>query len=172
MDTVALFEEFVNAHLEASEKAEADDGLRGKAFEWSVRCFIAGKRLPMEVVKQGKADIRLTYQGKRLTAELKTACGEVEAADKAQLIIYCPYVEQDVPMEWQGKVFTREAWREFLNGYTGRGKFLRADNRGHLHIQSFYVSEAVRPKASKPIANYIDQVLFELPSVDEFLEDR
>ena len=172
MDTVRLFQEFVEAHKSASQAAAFDDGLRGKAFEWAVRCYIAGKRLPMQVVKQGKADIRLTYQGKRYTAEIKTACGEVEMADKAQLIIYCPYVEADMPMEWQGRVFTRDTWREFLNGYTGRGKFLRADNRGHLHIQSFYVSEEVRPKASKPIANYIDQVLFDLPSVDEFLSDR
>lgn len=146
----------------------ADSGAEGKAFEIALRSYIS-KREVFTVKAQGKTDIRATADGTRYTCEIKSACGEVETAEKCQLILYAPVVDIFAPAESQAYVFTREQWREFLNGYEGRGKFLREDSkRGHLHIQSFYVSETIRPKASKPIARYIWEVCEALPTVEEF----
>lgn len=149
---------------------DSDSGKSGKVYECAIRSYISG-RLQCKVKPQGRNDITFTFDGSRFPAEIKTACGEVEMADKAQYIIYCPVVDLEFPAELQGYVFTRKEWQNFLDGYTGRGKFLREDKaRGHLHIQSFYVSETVRPKASKPIASYIWQVCDEQPTVEEFFE--
>lgn len=146
----------------------SDSGRVGKAFEIGVCTYIT-RRTRAKVKKQGKTDIRFTKDGKRYTCEIKSACGELDGTDKSQFVIYCPTVDTDTPAEVQGYVFTREEWQAFINGYTGRGQFLRVDKaRGHLHIQSFYVSETVRPKASKPIARYIAETMATMPTVEEF----
>lgn len=145
-----------------------DSGRNGKAFEIAIRSYIMN-RTAKAVKAQGKTDIRFTFDGSRHTCEIKTACGEIEQAAKNQYVIYCPYVDITQTAESQGYVFTREEWLDFVNGYTGRGSFIRIDkNRGHAHIQSFYVSETVRPKASKPIARYIAECLENQPTVEEF----
>ena len=146
-----------------------DNGRFGKVYEQAVREYSSGRRSSITFVKgQGKADLNLSAYGKRFTCEIKTACGEVEMAEKSQLIIYCPDVDINYPAEKQGFVFTREEWKNFLAGYTGRGKFLRQDsNRNHLHIQSFYTES--RPKASKPIAEYIWDTCTGQPTIEEFL---
>lgn len=152
------------------ERNATDSGLVGKAYEVAVRSYIS-QRVQSRVKRQGQTDIRFTHEGSRFTCEIKTACGEIEVADKSQYIIYCPVVDVDFPAELQGYVFTREEWRAFVNGYTGRGSFVRVDaKRGHTHIQSFYVSETVRPKASKPIAAYIWEVCDNMPTVQEFFD--
>lgn len=156
---------------EFSARAENDSGRAGKAFEIAIRSYIMGRTVK-SVKAQGKTDIRFTFDGGRHTCEIKTACGEIEQAASNQYVIYCADVDIDFPAEQQGYVFTREQWLAFLSGYTGRGKFLRQDSRGHTHIQSFYVSETVRPKASKPIAAYIESVLYDMPTVEEFFEGR
>lgn len=146
-----------------------DSGNIGKAFECGVRSYIS-KRAVLTVKSQGKTDITFTLDGKRYTCEIKTACGEVETADRNQYIIYCPYVDIEQLAETQAFVFTRQEWQAFLSGYDGRGQFLRYDSKkGHLHIQSFYVSETVRPKASKPIARYIWECCHNQPTLAEFL---
>jgi hypothetical protein len=145
-----------------------DSGRAGKAFEIGICTYIT-RRTRTKVKKQGKTDIRFTKDGKRYTCEIKSACGELDGTDKSQFIIYCPTVDTDTPAEEQGYVFTRDEWQAFINGYTGRGSFIRVDaNRGHAHIQSFYVSETVRPKASKPIARYIAETMATMPTVEEF----
>lgn len=161
--TNTIMQEFVNARTNAQ-----DSGIYGKAFEVAIRSYIM-QRQAKAVKSQGKTDIRFTFEGSRHTCEIKTACGEVDQVASNQFVIYCPNVDINEPAEAQGYVFTREEWIEFVNGYTGRGSFLRYDSkRGHAHIQSFYVSESVRPKASKPIARYIAEVLEGLPTVEEF----
>lgn len=167
MDTKSVMNYIIRKHHEESARACADDGLNGKAFECAIRSYISG-RLYTTVKAQNKTDIRFTHNGKRYTAEIKTACGEIETADKSQYIIYAPYVDTDFPAEFQAYMFTREEWRAFINGYNGRGKFTRTDARGHVHIQSFYVSETIRPKASKAIARYIDSVINEMDTVADF----
>ena len=161
--------EIMHEYLE-SKASMTDSGAFGKAFEIAVRSYIMGRNVKT-VKAQGKTDIRFTFDGKRHTCEIKTACGEVDQCASNQYVIYCANVDIDFPAEQQGYVFTREQWIDFLDGYTGRGKFLRYDEkRGHSHIQSFYVSETVRPKASKPIARYIESVLFEMPTIEEFFQ--
>lgn len=156
-------------HEEIAKRDNNDSGIYGKAFEIAIRSYIMNRRVKA-VKSQGKTDIRFTFDGSRHTCEIKTACGEIETAVNNQYVIYCANVDPDFPAEQQGYVFTREQWRDFLNGYTGRGQFTRTDSHGHLHIQSFYVSDTIRPKASKPIAAYIESVLFDLPTVEDFFE--
>jgi hypothetical protein len=163
MNTSDIMLRYVFTH-----KANEDSGVDGKAFEVAIRSYIMGRNVKA-VKGQGKTDIRFSLDGKRYTCEIKSACGELNGTESAQFVIYCPNVDIWFPAELQGYVFTREQWADFLNGYTGRGKFLRYDSkRGKYHIQSFYVSEEIRPKASKPIAAYIESVLFDMPTVEEF----
>lgn len=162
MNTVQI----MNTYYRLSK--EGDSGVEGKAFEIAIRSYIS-KREQKAVKSQGKTDIRFTHEGKHYSCEIKTACGEIETAENNQYIIYCPNVDIDFPAELQGYVFTRDQWKAFINGYTGRGSFIRYDSkRGHSHIQSFYVSDTIRPKASKAIARYIENVLFNMPTVQEF----
>lgn len=164
MNTVEIMVNYV-----ANGKAE-DSGLFGKAFETGIRSYIMRRKVT-KVKQQGKTDIRFTYEGKRYYCEIKSACGELDGTDKADFIIYCPTVDVLFPAELQGYVFTNAQWQDFITGYTGRGQFIRHDaKKGHDHIQSFYVSETVRPKASKPIARYIESVLFDMPTVEDFFQ--
>lgn len=164
-NTVSIMQEYL------AKASTNNSGAIGSAFEIATRSYIMDRAVK-SVKPQGKVDIRLTYtNGKRMTCEIKSACGEVETCEDAQLVIYAPIVDPNFPAESQGYVFTRDQWKAFLHGYQGRGKFLREDKaRGHLHIQSFYGSETVRPKASKPIADYIWSVCYNQPTVDEVWE--
>lgn len=148
---------------------EKDSGATGKAFECAIREYLSGRAV-QRVKAQGKVDAYFSFacEGKRkqVTVEVKTACGEIEMCARSQFIIYCPEVATDCDAEAQGFVFSREQWEGFINGYTGRGSFIRESSRGHKHIQSFR-SEG-RPKASKPIAEYIWATCSELPTVEEW----
>lgn len=164
MDTIKIMREYIG------QCADNDNGAYGKAFELAIRSYITG-RTAKTVKAQGKTDIRFSFDGKRHTCEIKTACGEIEQAERNQFVVYCSNVDPDFPAELQGYVFSRQQWIDFINGYTGRGKFIRYDEkRGHAHIQSFYVSETVRPKASKAIARYIEETLFDMPTVADFFD--
>lgn len=155
-------------HEQLDARNALDSGARGKAFEIAIRSYLA-QRYVSKVKPAGKKDGWTTYNGKKVDYEIKTACGEIETADRSKLIIYCPEVDIDFEAELQGYVFTREEWRAFVNGYTGRGSFIRVDKkRGHDHIQSFR-SEG-RPKASQPIRDYIDAVCFDQPVVADVWE--
>lgn len=165
-DTITIMKE------EVSKRSNEDFGINGKAFEIAIRSYIMDRRVKA-VKAQGKTDIRFTFDGSRHTCEIKTACGDIAQAERNQFVIYCPNVDIDFPAEEQGYVFTREQWHDFVNGYTGRGQFTRLNKaRGTLQIQSFYVSETIRPKASKAIARYIESVLFDMPTVEEFFSER
>lgn len=157
----------INSYLSNNYTNANDSGAIGKAFECAIREYLSGRSVS-GVKAQGKADAYFSFkvEGKRkqVTVEIKTACGEVEMADRSQFIIYCPEVDVNTEAEAQGYVFTREEWRAFLNGYTGRGAFLRHSSRGHDHIQSF--RSAGRPKASKPIADYIWATCKAQPTVE------
>jgi hypothetical protein len=161
--TIEIMRDYLNTNTNTS-----DNGRNGKAFEIAIRSYIMN-RTAKSVKAQGKTDIRFTFDGSRHTCEIKTACGEIEQAAKNQYVIYCSNVDINEPAESQGYIFTREEWQAFVNGYNGRGSFVRVDTkRGHAHIQSFYVSESIRPKASKPIARYIAESLANQPTVEEF----
>ena len=148
-----------------------DKGRFGKAYECAIREYLSGR--PVKAIKaQGKADAYFSFEAnekrKQVTVEIKTACGDIGTAHKSQFIIYCPEVDFTEDAEAQGYVFSRQEWIDFVNGYTGRGSFTRVNSRGELHIQSFQ-SES-RPKASKPIAEYIWSTCIEHPTVEEWKE--
>lgn len=149
---------------------EADAGSTGKAFELAIRTYLSGRNAG-RVKMQGKADYNLTLDGKRRTVEIKTACGDVMDSLKADFVVYAPNYDPEEPAETQGYVFTRSEWSDFLNGYTGRGSLLREpEGSPRRHIQSFYWSEEVRPKASKPLGNYIMEACLDKPTVEEVWE--
>ena len=162
---LALLEE----EATSAEAFARSTGNLGSAFEMAIREFFSGR--PVKAVKkQGKRDAYFTFNTeegrKSVTVEIKTACGIIDCIESAQYIVYCPEVMLDEPAENQGYVFSRQAWLEFVNGYTGRGQFTRVNSRGELHIQSFRSSG--RPKASLPIANYIWQTCYNMPTVAEW----
>jgi len=145
-------------------------GRKGDSFEIAIRSLLSKRRVH-KVKREGAPDLIITRNGQRISIEIKTACGTVNDTYKADYVIYCPDVDITYPAEMQGYVFTQKEWRAFLNGYTGRGKFLKENReRNTVNIQSFYVSEEIRPKASKPIANYIWNSVFEMPMVCDMEE--
>lgn len=167
------FNRYLAMLAEVATSAEAfakDTGVNGRAFEMSIREYFSGR--PVKGVKaQGKRDAYFTFKTeggrKKRTVEIKTACGIIDTIETAQYIVYCPEVDIFTPAELQGYVFSREQWVTFVNGYTGRGQFTRVNSRGEKHIQSF--RSATRPKASKPIADYIWNSCFDMPTVAEWV---
>lgn len=150
---------------------ENDKGANGKAFECALREFFSGVE-KTAIKAQGKVDHYFTYKtanGKRrcLSVEIKTACGEI-ATHGFKWIAYCPEVDPETEAEYQAYMFSLDEWKAFVNGYTGRGSFTRVNSRGELHIQSFR-SEG-RPKASKPIAEYIWKTCMKKPTAEEWCE--
>ena len=148
-----------------------DYGVNGDCFEIAIRSYLCQRRVH-KVKREGAPDIVITRNGQKFHVEIKSACGTVDDTLNADYVIYCPDVDINYPAESQGYVFSKEQWHEFLTGYTGRGQFVRYNKaRNVSQIQSFYVSDTVRPKASKPIANYIWETVYELPTLDEFEEE-
>lgn len=157
-------------HTEVANRKLNDDGRNGDAFELSIRSYIA-KRRYRTVKRQGVEDIK----SKGIKIEIKTACGTVNDTLKADVVIYCPLVDDSIPAEKQGFVFTHEKWVDMLNGvgYSGKGSVIKQNkSRNTWNIQSFYGSEMVRPKASKKLADYIWNCCFECPTVEEWVAMR
>lgn len=173
MNTIDFMADYIAMRLENSETATIDDGLIGKAFEVAIRYYMTN-RYDMRVKAQGKADIRSkVFGGKSETVEIKTACGELDDTLKksCKWIVYCPDVDLTLEPEYQAYVFSKDEWLDFLNGYDGRGSLTRRTSNGKLHIQSFYVSDSKRPKASKAIANYIIETCNNQPMLADFYEE-
>lgn len=147
-------------------------GILGKCFECAVKELLSGRHRT-KIRPQGKTDAYFTFKTedkrKCVTVEIKTACGEIDYCTKSQYIIYAPEVNLIDDIEEMGFVFTREEWVNFINGYTGRGKFTRVTPDGKTHIQSFY--STTRPKASKPIADYIWNACFDQPTIAQWIEE-
>lgn len=160
----------IEYYIDRCDFVMSDSGKYGKAYEMALREYFSGRK-SIRVKPQGKFDAYVTFwigdSRKEVTVEIKTACGDIATAHKSQFIVYCPEVRTDREPEMQGYVFSREEWREFVNGYTGRGAFTRVDKVGRKHIQSF--RSAGRPKASRPIAEYIWAVCESKPTAAEWL---
>lgn len=149
---------------------DTDNGKIGKAYEMALREYFAHRKSG-RVKPQGKIDAYVSFwiegMKKEVTVEIKTACGDIATAHKSQFIIYCPDVDITIEPEKQGYVFSRAEWLDFVNGYTGRGSFTRVDKVGRKHIQSFRT--AGRPKASKPIAEYIKSACEKQPTAENWI---
>ena len=155
--------------------AAKDDGLTGKAAEVGIRSYMMRfRKIAKRVKAQGKVDIVSTkFSGKAENCEIKTACGKLRDTlkESCKWVIYCPDVDFTFGLEFQFYVFSHDEWVDFLEGYDGRGKFLRTDSKGEIHIQSFYVSETKRPGASKPMADYIWNTCNMMPMLADFYEE-
>ena len=165
-------------------RAKSNDcGAIGKAFELATHLFITPTSNVERATKAGTwyGDILKTVDGERMRIEVKTGCGELAVIDsgeftendllvKADLIIYCPEFSNNVPVEQQGFVFTRNEFLEMINSYSGSGSLLRVKpaTKGGLRVsfQSFY--SETRKKASKKIANHIWDNCYNQPTVEEF----
>ena len=184
MNTLQIYHDFL------VKKKVTDDGAKGKAFEVAIRKFIqpTSKREGVTHANASYGDMRLKLDGSWVKVEIKTACGElatIECDDesaitfsailpKADYVIYCPEINDNIPMEQQGFVFTRDEFLEMIASYSGRGAILRTkpasrDAGFRISFQSFRADS--RPKASAPIANHIWDCCYNQPTVADWVED-
>lgn len=172
MNTIDFMSEYIAKRLANTKNAVLDDGLIGKAFEVAVRYFMTNRK-DYKVKAQGKTDITSkVFGGKAEAVEIKSSCGRLDDSleKRVKWIVYCPDVDLSIEAEFQAYVFSKEEWIDFLEGYDGRGQFIRKASDG-MHIQSFYVSDTKRPKASKAIANYIWNACNNQPMLADFYEE-
>ena len=192
IDTLAIY------LREMEKKSKVDDGARGKSAEIAVKYYInPNSKMNGFVTPQAKNfDIFVRENKKQANTEIKTACGELAIIDepsesimemissvypKSTYIVYCPEVVDNIPMEKQFFVFSRDAFINMLESYEGRGSIVRIktptnnseySERGkyRLSIQSFK-SEG-RPNASAKIAEHIWNCCYNQPTVQEWLGER
>lgn len=150
----------------------ANSGAVGSAVELAVKSYLFGKTVKT-VQSKGKTDAYFTVfigdSKRKVTVEVKTACGRIDHCSKSQYIVYWPEPMEDASVEHSAVVFSREQWEAFVNGYTGRGKFVNVRKDGEAHIQSFRgLLSGVRPAASVPIAEYIYSVCDTMPTLAEW----
>ena len=152
----------------------ANDGAVGAACELAVKSYLFGKRVT-KVQTRGKRDAYFTIEldgdkRRKVTIEIKTACGRIDDCASSQFIVYWAEPDADTDIEDSAVVFSKSEWRAFVGGYTGRGSFVRMAADG-AHIQSFRgLLSGARPKASLPIANYIYECCAEQPTLAEWKE--
>ena len=192
IDTLAIY------LREMAKKSKIDDGAKGKSAEIAVKYFInPNSKMNGFVTPQAKPyDIFVRENRKQANTEIKTACGELAIIDelsesvaemissvypKSTYIIYCPEVVDNIPMEKQFFVFSRDAFIDMLESYNGRGSIVRIktptnnteySERGayRLSIQSFK-SEG-RPNASAKIAEHIWDCCYNQPTVEQWIQER
>lgn len=192
VDTLAIFK------AEMAKKSKVDDGAKGKSAEIALKNYInPNSKIKNFVTSQQKSyDIFVMENGKRANIEIKTACGELAIIDelseslmemissvypKSTYIAYCPEVVDNIPMEKQFFMFSRDEFIAMCESYDGRGSIVRIktptnnteySERGayRLSFQSFR-SEG-RPKASAKIAEHIWDCCYNQPTVEEWIEGR
>ena len=171
IDANALFTAFCVAVLKKAPNNT--DGYKGIAFELTVRSILAN-RLVTSLYTTGSVDLTSALVGRYFglnrsaVIEVKTACGAIPLRE-VDAVFYCPEVDASADILTQARVFSWAEWTDFINGYDGRGQFLKV-TRNEYHIQSFYVSETKRPKASKPIANYINRICDSKATLAEIMD--
>lgn len=161
-------------YLSFLDYVAANSGAVGSAVELAVKSYLFNKTVT-RVQSRGKTDAYFTVligdKKRKVTIEVKTACGRIDHCSASQYIIYWPEPMDDVDVENAAVVFSRDEWERFVNGYTGRGKFINVRKDGEAHIQSFRgLLSGVRPAASVPIAEYIYSVCDTMPTLAEWKE--
>ena len=192
IDTLAIY------RCEMSKKSKVDDGAKGKSAEVAVKYYInPNSKVKSYVTPQAKDfDIFVREDRKQANIEIKTACGELAIIDelkdsitemissvypKSTYIIYCPEVMDNIPMEKQFFVFSRDEFIAMCESYDGRGSIVRIktptnnteySERGayRLSFQSFQ-SEG-RPKASAKIADHIWDCCYNQPTLEQWIQER
>ena len=192
IDTLAIY------RCEMAKKSKIDDGAKGKSAEVAVKNFInPNSTIKGYVTSQAKSyDIFVMENGKHANVEIKTACGELAVLDelaetvsemlckvypKSTYIAYCPEVVDNIPMEQQFFMFSRDEFIAMIESYDGRGSIVRIktptnnteySERGayRLSFQSFR-SEG-RPKASAKIAEHIWDCCYNQPTLEQWIQER
>ena len=192
INTLAIY------RCEMAKKSKVDDGAKGKSAEVAVKYYInPNSKLNGFVTPQAKNfDIFVREDRKQANMEVKTACGELAIIDelkdsimemissvypKSTYIIYCPEVVDNIPMEQQFFVFSRDEFIAMMESYNGRGSIVRVktptnnteySERGayRLSFQSFR-SEG-RPKASAKIAEHIWDCCYNQPTLEQWIQER
>lgn len=189
IDTLAIY------RCEMAKKSKIDDGAKGKSSEIAVKCYInPNSKVNGYVTPQGKAfDIFVRENKKQANIEIKIACGELAIIDepsesimemissvypKSTYIVYCPEIDDNIPMEKQFFVFSRDEFIAMCESYGGRGSIVRIktptnsteSSAYRLSFQSFR-SEG-RPKASAKIAEHIWDCCYNQPTVEEWVNGR
>jgi hypothetical protein len=192
VDTLAIFK------AEMAKKSKVDDGAKGKSAEVALKNFInPNSKIKGYVTPQAKDfDIFVMENGKRANIEIKTACGELAIIDelsesitemissvypKSTYIAYCPEVVDNIPMEQQFFMFSRDEFIAMCESYGGRGSIVRiktptnnteSSERGkyRLSFQSFRSNG--RPKASAKIAEHIWDCCYNQPTVEQWIQER
>ena len=187
IDTLAIY------RCEMAKKSKIDDGAKGKSAEIALKNFInPNSKIKGYVTPQAKAyDIFVRENKKQANIEIKIACGELAIINelkesimemissvypKSTYIVYCPEIDDNIPMEKQFFVFSRDEFIAMCESYEGRGSIVRiktpTNNTGayRLSFQSFH-SEG-RPKASAKIAEHIWDCCYNQPTVEEWLKGR
>ena len=192
INTLAIY------RCEMAKKSKVDDGAKGKSAEVAVKYYInPNSKLNGFVTPQAKNfDIFVREDRKQANVEVKTACGELAIIDelkdsimemissvypKSTYIVYCPEVVDNIPMEQQFFVFSRDEFINMCESYDGRGSIVRVktptnnteySERGayRLSFQSFR-SEG-RPKASAKIAEHIWDCCYNQPTLEQWIQER
>ena len=186
IDTLAIY------RCEMAKKSKIDDGAKGKSAEIALKNFInPNSKIKGYVTPQAKAyDIFVRENKKQANIEIKIACGELAIIDepsesvmemissvypKSTYIVYCPEIDDNIPMEKQFFVFSRDEFITMCESYGGRGSIVRIKTPSNtsayrLSFQSFR-SEG-RPKASAKIAEHIWDCCYNQPTVEEWIEGR
>lgn len=192
INTLAIY------RCEMAKKSKVDDGAKGKSAEVAVKYYInPNSKLNGFVTPQAKNfDIFVREDRKQANVEVKTACGELAIIDelkdsimemissvypKSTYIVYCPEVVDNIPMEQQFFVFSRDEFIAMCESYDGRGSIVRIktptnnteySERGayRLSFQSFR-SEG-RPKASAKIAEHIWDCCYNQPTLEQWIQER
>ena len=182
-----------------AKKSKKDDGKKGKSAEIAIKKYINPNSLISDLVtaQSRNYDIFLRDEnGKQLNIEIKTACGELANLDnlddsiqtmlesvypKSTYIVYCPEIADNILLENQFFVFTRDEFITLCESYQGKGQILRTKTVSNstetsekgiyrLSFQSFF--SATRPTMSKKLANHIWDCCYNQPTVKEWIEDN
>ena len=192
IDTLAIY------RCEMAKKSKVDDGAKGKSAEIAVKSYInPNSKVKSYVTPQAKDfDIFVREDRKQANIEIKTACGELAIIDelkdsimemissvypKSTYIVYCPEVVDNIPMEQQFFVFSRDEFITMCESYDGRGSIVRVktptnnteySERGayRLSFQSFRSDG--RPKASAKIAEHIWDCCYNQPTLEQWIQER
>lgn len=187
INTVELFQELGNREFTNRPNAVNDDGLNGKLLEMTLKIFKAsGNKTSWTVTPSNRSYGDTTYSNKRLgisraRLEIKSACGELGEGNiidltrilpRADYVVYCPEIDERLPLESQSFVFTRAEFLEIITSYKGKGQVIRTkrSTKGKwlLSFQSFF-SEG-RPTSSKKLANHIWDCCYAKPTFQEWLQ--
>lgn len=154
-----------------NETNEQDRGRVGRVAEMVIRQWLRRNSTVSshvgKIAAQGRTDVTVTRGKNRARLEIKTACGEIGDIGRSQYVAYCSEVFSGSDLSTAFHVFTVAQFREMLASYPGRGQLTKINSqRGTVNIQSFY--SAGRPKASKPIREYLDSVCESMPTLKQW----